>query len=69
MKDKPLAECPKCKSLVKRLIGKGSGIIFKGHGFYSTDYKKTKNEKPDICPSPNKDNSTCKSCNMNEGNK
>lgn len=36
-----LKTCPRCKkdSLV-RLIGRGSGIIFKGSGFYETDYKR-----------------------------
>jgi putative FmdB family regulatory protein len=34
-------KCPKCKGKVKRLIGAGSGIIFKGSGFYQTDYKKS----------------------------
>jgi putative FmdB family regulatory protein len=41
MKDAPLKKCPKCgKSGVKRLIGGGAGLIFKGTGFYITDYKK-----------------------------
>ena len=40
MSDEPLKECPKCKSKVKRLIGGGMGIIFKGSGFYVTDSKK-----------------------------
>ena len=36
--DKPLRRCPKCRKLkVRRLIGKGAGIIFKGSGFYITD--------------------------------
>lgn len=39
MTDKPLATCPKCKGKVKRLIGAGAGPIFKGTGFYQTDYK------------------------------
>jgi predicted nucleic acid-binding Zn ribbon protein len=34
-----LKECPNCKGLLKRLIGTGSGHIFKGSGFYHTDYK------------------------------
>lgn len=38
--DRPLEKCPKCKQKVKRLIGSGSGIIFKGSGFYATDYRK-----------------------------
>jgi putative FmdB family regulatory protein len=41
MTDKPLAACPKCNGKVKRLIGSGSGIIFKGSGFYATDYRKS----------------------------
>jgi putative FmdB family regulatory protein len=41
IKDKPLADCPQCKGELRRLIGGGMGIIFKGNGFYSTDYKKS----------------------------
>jgi len=40
MNDEPLKKCPECKGPVKRLIGRGAGIIFKGSGFYATDYKK-----------------------------
>ncbi len=40
MSDAPLTKCPKCSSEVKRLIGGGTGMIFKGSGFYITDYKK-----------------------------
>ena len=37
---KPIRKCPKCgKSAVQRLIGAGAGIIFKGSGFYQTDYR------------------------------
>ena len=44
MKDDPLDTCPKCKKrAVKRRIGGGAGLIFKGTGFYITDYK---NQKP-----------------------
>lgn len=41
MKDPHLTECPKpeCKGKVKRKIGLGSGLIFKGSGFYITDYR------------------------------
>lgn len=36
-----LVKCPSCsKDGLKRLIGRGGGIIFKGSGFYQTDYKK-----------------------------
>jgi putative FmdB family regulatory protein len=35
-----LRKCPKCrKSALKRLIGAGAGVIFKGSGFYETDYR------------------------------
>jgi putative FmdB family regulatory protein len=37
---KPLRNCPACKKpKLKRLIGTGAGIIFKGSGFYETDYR------------------------------
>lgn len=37
---RPLRKCPECgKSNLKRLVGIGSGIIFKGSGFYQTDYR------------------------------
>ena len=40
MRDEPLKKCPKCKKTgVKRLVGTGAGLIFKGSGFYITDYK------------------------------
>jgi len=35
----PLRKCPKCGGRLKRLIGGGAGIIFKGSGFYATDYR------------------------------
>lgn len=38
-----LRKCPKCKKRkLKRLIGSGSGIIFKGSGFYCNDYRSKK---------------------------
>jgi putative FmdB family regulatory protein len=36
---KPIRRCPKCGKAVERLIGTGAGIIFKGSGFYCTDYR------------------------------
>lgn len=39
MTDSPLEECPECHGKLKRLIGAGAGPIFKGSGFYQTDYK------------------------------
>jgi putative FmdB family regulatory protein len=40
MKAGPLRKCPACsKNKLKRLIGAGAGVIFKGSGFYETDYR------------------------------
>ena len=40
MTAKALRKCPECKTLkLQRLIGPGAGIIFKGSGFYETDYR------------------------------
>jgi putative FmdB family regulatory protein len=40
IKDRPVRTCPKCRGRVKRLLGTGAGLIFKGSGFYITDYRK-----------------------------
>jgi putative FmdB family regulatory protein len=38
--DAPLKKCPKCKkNKLQRLIGTGAAILFKGSGFYQTDYR------------------------------
>lgn len=43
MRDEPLKKCPACKKAgLKRLVGGGAGLIFKGSGFYITDYKNNK---------------------------
>jgi putative FmdB family regulatory protein len=40
MKDSPKKTCPKCKkATLERLIGTGAAVIFKGSGFYQTDYR------------------------------
>ena len=40
MSARPLKKCPNCgKQTAKRLIGIGAGVIFKGGGFYETDYR------------------------------
>ncbi len=44
--DEPLRQCPHCNGLVQRLISGGSGLIFKGKGFYITDYKNKNTAKP-----------------------
>lgn len=37
--DPPISSCPKCSGKVKKLISAGSGLLFKGSGFYTTDYR------------------------------
>jgi len=44
MTDQPVEECPNCGGKAKRLISGGTGLIFKGSGFYITDYKNKKSE-------------------------
>jgi putative FmdB family regulatory protein len=42
MKEEPLVKCPNCgMNELQKLIGTGGGVIFKGSGFYQTDYKKS----------------------------
>lgn len=57
---KPLEKCPKCSKSVKRLIGKGSGIIFKGSGFYATDYRKGGSSGGNVCPKSKEGCDGCK---------
>lgn len=49
LKAKPLSKCPRCGGKVRRLIGKGAGLIFKGSGFYITDY--TRKNSPEVSKS------------------
>jgi len=48
MTEEPLVRCPACgKDALARIIGGGGGVIFKGSGFYRTDYRK---EPPKTTP-------------------
>jgi putative FmdB family regulatory protein len=76
-----LTTCPECKKTgLKRLIGSGAGIIFKGNGFYCTDYRSdsyekdkkkdiSKADKPDCPKASGKEskNSPCNGCKCNQG--
>lgn len=65
MTDKPAKTCPECGGKAERLISVGSGFIFKGPGFYATDYKnKKRSEEKGPCPAPKSDG--CKSCSLNK---
>jgi len=62
MSDEPLKQCPECGGHVKRLVGGGSGIIFKGSGFYCTDYH-GKGAPSSSAPAGHKcDGSCCHNC-------
>ena len=37
--DPPRKRCPECRGAVRRIIGAGAGFLFKGNGFYITDYR------------------------------
>jgi putative FmdB family regulatory protein len=39
MTAEPLRRCPVCRGKVKRLLGTGAGLLFRGSGFYITDYR------------------------------
>ena len=62
MTAKPIRKCPKCgKTGVQRLVGAGAGIIFKGSGFYETDYRSDSykkgsesEKKPPVTPASEK---------------
>jgi predicted nucleic acid-binding Zn ribbon protein len=59
MTAEPLKECPKCRGALKRIIGTGAGPIFKGSGFYQTDYKNQRNSKAnDAKPAADRKKST-----------
>lgn len=70
----PLEICPACGGKLKRLIVAGAGFIFKGRGFYTTDYRskeykeKEKQEagpKGPTCPA-SKNNQACQNCPANK---
>lgn len=54
-KDDALTKCPKCKkNKLRRLFGGGAAIIFKGSGFYETDYRRKDEEKKKGKPAEDK---------------
>ncbi|MDR0705672.1 MAG: zinc ribbon domain-containing protein [Planctomycetaceae bacterium] len=66
IKDEPLKKCPSCgKNKLRRLISGGAAIVFKGSGFYQTDYrsdsykKSAQSESPITTPT---NSNTCSHC-------
>jgi len=67
MTDEPVSKCPMCKGKVSRIIGLGGGVIFKGPGFYTTeyrseDYKKKAREEKSGAVAGSASSSSCSSC-------
>lgn len=65
-------ECPECGGKVKRLIGAGAGLIFKGSGFYITDYRSEgykESAKKDKSSSSDKSTSSDKGDSSDKGEK
>lgn len=66
MTSAPLKKCKYCSGRVERLISGGAGFIFKGTGFYATDYRKPdykqkqEKEKPKTCTAEK--TPSCKNC-------
>ena len=53
MSDSPVEICPECGGKVKRIIGTGGGVIFKGSGFYVNDYGKKSDSSSGCCGQSN----------------
>lgn len=65
MSSERLRTCRKCGGKLRRLIGEGAGILFKGSGFYCTDYKKSCAKDSDCSDGGSSDKGeTKKSCSV-----
>ena len=60
MSESPISSCENCGGKVKRLITGGTGLIFKGSGFYLTDYKNGKKSTENNSQSTQKKNENSK---------
>jgi putative FmdB family regulatory protein len=73
MTDPPRKRCPECRGKVRRLLGTGAGMIFKGSGFYTTDYRsssyKEQQKKESGGTTPSKDEPKPKTEGKTEGKK
>ena len=67
MSEDPLKTCPECGGRVKRLIGAGAGIIFKGSGFYVTDSRKSSSSSGSSKSDTKKDSSSDSSSDSSNG--
>lgn len=58
MSDDPVAECPECGKAAERVISGGAGFLFKGEGFYITDYRSEDYKKKAAKESPSESGSS-----------
>ena len=65
MSDEPIRVCPNCEGRVRRIISGGTGLIFKGSGYYLTDYK-NKLTSPKTSKKPIKSKETKKTKDKND---
>ena len=69
MYDEPLNKCPDCNRKVRRLVSGGTGLIFKGSGFYLTDYAKDNTKQKEETKSDGKKSKKVKEKKVKEKNK
>jgi len=70
IKESPLRKCPECKKLkLRRLIGAGAAIVFKGSGFYQTDYRSESYKKGESSAKSGSGESTSKSSSSGSDHK
>jgi len=62
MTEEPVKKCPECKGKTKRLIGVGGGIIFKGAGFYTTEYRSAEYKQKASQEANSSSSSSCTTC-------
>ena len=60
MSDAPIQKCSVCNNKIRRLVSGGTGLIFKGSGFYLTDYAKSKSKKSGISENNKNDKNSTK---------
>ena len=70
IKEEPLRKCPECKKLkLRRLIGAGAAIVFKGSGFYQTDYRSDSYKKGESSAKSSSASSTDSTSSSSGGDK
>jgi putative FmdB family regulatory protein len=67
--DRTRAKCPKCGTRGERLITGGAGVVFKGSGFYETDYKRSSTKPAADGPAKSPEKPSTKSDSKDSGAK